>query len=409
MNAGPDGRPRFWPYFATGVTIVLVAAVLTAVLDKSWFQDRLKWTNLDSLFLLSLPKPSPDVILVEIDENDYHDNELFKGTSPLDPRVVRKLIQAIEDAGARAIGVDLLTGQWDSTDVQGLNPQKLVWALDGEIGNNDKWHLEPIERGERGGHVFAPPALDVVDGQVREYWREPLVDDERGSVKSFMTKLLLKYDPKGDFEPSTKPGELEYIDYVAPRSHLDITAAGSVLRSATWPAWKENGRMNGKVVLLGGAFKEARDNYKTPLGEMYGVEILANILSSEMRSPRLREASNMETTIADILFGLAIVWVSYFPPRPWNVVAVPLGAIVAAVAMSVVLFSVWRHYLSFMPILVGTIIHASIEHFYEYRNIVVELEELKESARARRSSRDEAEPPNETGDSRRAVESNISH
>lgn len=376
MSFNPDGRPSLRAYLATGVTIVLAAAALTTVVDKTWFQDKLKRANLDSLFLLSPPRPSPDVVLVEIKQCDYR--ELFNSSSPLEPRVVRQLIQAIGDAGARVIGVDLLTGHWDSADFQGLNPPKLVWALDAEETGKGTWRLERIERGR--GQAFGPPALEVVDGQVRQYWREPRVeppgDDGRGYVESF-TNQLLRYASKGHVEPSAKPGESETIDFVARPSHFRVIKAGDVLLGAKSPRWKEEKIMDDKVVLLGGAFREARDQNQTPLGTMYNVEVLANIVSSEMGSPRLHEAGDKETLIVDFLFGLAIVWVSYYQSRPWSVITVPLGAIIVAVGISGVLFSVWRHYLSFMPILVGIVIHAGVEHFHEYRNVLLELKELK--------------------------------
>jgi CHASE2 domain-containing sensor protein len=369
-----DERPAFRPYMATGIAIVLVATALTAVLDRSWFGDKLDRANLDCLFLLSPPRPSPDIILVEINAEDYHDPELFKGNSPLDRKVVHRLIQDILDAGAKAVGIDLITAEWGAADFKDMPPKGIIWALGGTETAEGSWQLDLSEREEN--ESLGPPALQSVDGEVRKYWRQVPVQDKRGQVPSFTTRLL-PYFNSPPSESRDGHGESEVIDFVAQPKQFHTIRAKDVLEGGRSKAWKEKQIMLGKVVLLGGAFPESRDEYQTPLGEMYGVAILANILSAETGTQRFHEASKIEVAIADFLFGVAIVWVSYFVPRPWEAIVVPLGAIVAACVIGLSLFSLWRLYLGFMPILVGVVVHTGCEHFHEYRSALRKLKELE--------------------------------
>lgn len=102
----------FSRYNFEGMVLVLLAPAIGAVLHETWLVGKLQLAKLDSLFVLSRQADVSNVAIVEISNADYSDPKLFKATSPLAPALLQRLIRAIDDAGAQAIGVDILTAEW---------------------------------------------------------------------------------------------------------------------------------------------------------------------------------------------------------------------------------------------------------------------------------------------------------
>ncbi|HJX84974.1 MAG TPA: CHASE2 domain-containing protein, partial [Candidatus Angelobacter sp.] len=386
VNAMQDAhsRPGFVPYALRGAVLVLVATAITAALHHTWFVQRLELTNLDALLVVSSGHQAPDITIVEISDDDYADKKMFGGVSPLKPAVVAKLIQAIDTAGARAIGVDILTADWPADSLQNLHVHAPVVWVRGveEIGGDLR--LDPIMSGDGHDVCQGPPALEEVDGVARKYF--PALSLNNSSVSSFTTvfKRVIQ-DPKatcnGEPAPNTaggKPSESRYIGFLGGPSAFQILPAGTVLAGSESPEWSKKQLLKDRIVLLGGAYRYARDRYATPLGDMYGVEILGNILASEMTNAIVKEAGLTVFIIADLLLGFGIITLAYYLPRTWSLPATLLGAPIVAVALNMLLFVGWRYYLSFMPVVVGVIVHSVAEHVREHRQLLREQSRLQE-------------------------------
>ena len=122
-----------------------------------------------------------------------------------------------------------------------------------------------------------------------------------------------------------------------------------------------------KLVLIGGMFEASRDKYQTPTGEqMYGVQILAITIASEIVDRKLTEASWTIFLVLDVAVGLLLVAGGYFVPKPWRplVVFAPIAIIGTA---SLFMFHLFSYYLSTMPLLFGVFVHALLENLRDYR------------------------------------------
>jgi CHASE2 domain-containing protein len=378
MKAHDDGRSGFASYAGRGVGILLLTIIIGALLHNTWFARRLERANLDALFVLSGSRPNSDIALVEITDGDY--DEIFSGTSPLDREKVLELIKAIDDAGARAIGVDLVTSNWPAGAAQGVNLRApVVWVRDEE--SSQKPPQAPDMGGKGDGLCQGIPALLEVDGVVRNYFPKPV---SRGqAIPSFTTRLRevvqchCQTCSGQEDEGTSSVDKPPYIGFIGDRSAFKPMTAGQVLASAMAPEWRERKLMKGRIILLGGAYKYARDSYATPYGEMFGVEILANIIASEMTGRTIKEVGAGISMASDLLLGFGLIALSYCLPRIWSLPVGIVGSPVIAVALNIALFSGWRYYLSFMPAVVGVIISSVIEHALEHRRLRREHGELK--------------------------------
>lgn len=379
MTAMEDAhsRPALAAYASRGVALVFLATAFTAALHHTWFVQRLELANLDALFVLSGSQPKNNITIVEISDEDYKKPEMFGGTSPLKPALVRQLIRAIDDGGARAIGVDIITTEWPANPAEKLQTRApVVWIRDGEEVGGDL-HVDQM-----GGNGTAlcqgPPALEQVDGVVREYF--PYFNN--GTIPSFTTVLKqVAQDPRTTCQtPNTtyyKPGESRYIGFIKDDSAFDWFSAETLITLSQAQGWSTQQAMKDRIVLLGGAYKDSRDRYATPRGEMYGVRILANILASEMTNTTVKEAGLAVFIMADLLLGFALITVGCYLPRPWSLPVTLFGAPVIVVVLNILLFAGWRYYLSFMPVVVGVIVHSIMEHFHQHRHLLRQHTELE--------------------------------
>jgi hypothetical protein len=383
MENAPS-RPGLVRYALRGAVLVFFATAITAALHHTWFVQRLELTNLDALLVVSSGHSANNITIVEISDDDYADKKMFGGVSPLKPAVVAQLIQAIDAAGARAIGVDILTADWPADSLQDLHVHAPVVWVRGveEVGGTQR--LDPIMGGDGHDLCQGPPALEEVDGVARKYF--PELSPNSSSVPSFTTvfKRVIE-DPKatcnGDQQPKPvddKPGEPHYIGFLGGPTAFQILSARAVVAGSESPEWSKKQILKDRIVLLGGAYRFARDKYATPLGDMYGVEILGNILASEMTNATVKEAGLSVFIIADLLLGFGIITVAYYLPRPWSLPATLFGAPIVAVALNMLLFMGWRYYLSFMPVVVGVIVHSVAEHVHEHRHLLREHSRLQE-------------------------------
>jgi len=380
-------RTAFAPYAWRGAALVLLATAITAALHHTWFVERLELTNLDALFVLSGSHQARDITIVEISDEDYADKQMFGGISPLKPALVVQLIQAIDAAGARAIGVDILTSDWPADSLKNLRLRAPVVWVRGVEEVDGGLRLDPIMSGDGQDLCQGPPALEQVDGVARKYF--PLLSIDNRAVASFSTLLRqVAQDPgttcRGDrgAAASGKASGSAYIGFMGNAAIFSRLSAGAVIAGSEAPQWGSRQLLKNQIVLVGGTYKHARDKYATPLGEMYGVEILGNILASELAHATVTEAGSTTFVIADLLLGFALITIAYYVPRPWSLPATFFGAPMIAVALNMLLFLGWRYYLSFMPVVVGVMVHGIVEHVREHRRLMREHAELEERHRS---------------------------
>ncbi len=187
-------------HFSTGFAIVLVAAVLSWLLQENALLRSLEMINLDILFLLQKQPPeSKSIAVVAITDDDYKNQSLFDNTSPLRPAAVTNLIVACALSGAKLIAVDLDTSEWKPDERANVatamqtavsqahlnNPlPRLVWAVGAYVdeaapgdAKSAGWRLDNLQLAAPDCQGI-PASVPDQYGVVRRY--VPSIEDDHG-------------------------------------------------------------------------------------------------------------------------------------------------------------------------------------------------------------------------------------
>jgi CHASE2 domain len=132
-----------------------------------------------------------------------------------------------------------------------------------------------------------------------------------------------------------------------------------------------------RIVLIGGTYKGARDIYRTPLGEMPGVQLLAQALQTDLHES-ISETGEFKKFFVDILAGLAVIFLwsetvsRYVSVKKvfWlSLVGIPFGFVLT----SLYLFH-HRIWLDTIAITVGVVLHQVYEEFDKIKEYKEEIE-----------------------------------
>lgn len=366
---------KFLSHLATGSAIVVAAAAITSALHDTSFFRRLENSNLDTWLLAKKPVVSQDIFVVLVTDDDYRN--LFHATSPLDQRQLQKIAGAIAKSGARLIGVDFDTSEWDPALTKELpRDVPVVWAREAEESGGGL-RLEKVLGGDGHGVCFGLPSyVPDDDGVIRAY------NSEFEGIPSFGKSAA--GGCRSEHEAGVHPHEhAKTINFLGNRLSFDHLPAGALLALAETAEWRKQNPLRGKIVLLGGAFKAARDQFPTPVGRMDGVDILAHTIASELPGGEMRHLNKSAFFAMDLVLGLLLVTGTWFLPRAWALLITFLFLPLLAFAASWLAFQSAGYFASFVPVLAGVFIHELIEHVREHRELLRECEELKRELQQR--------------------------
>lgn len=283
----PAKPPGAGSFVFNVIFVLIVAALLT--LTGVYGEVERQVSDL-SIYLAREPADRDQVVIVSIKDDDYE--KLFGSRSPLDPARLNCVIRAILKFEPRVIGVDI-----DTTDVSfaGLDPANgdipIVWGADAI--EDQPGHLveivAPLGGRELPAQNFAAPFLMLPDSddKTRHYQRELEINGT--GVPHFAWKIFSLYDPAaaGSREASSDLRFIDFIDGVRENvmPHRINMPASTVLELAA-----NNGAgdaFKDKVVLLGGYYHQNKaergsDLHMTPLGEVFGVDLLASVVETEI-------------------------------------------------------------------------------------------------------------------------------
>jgi hypothetical protein len=119
--------------------------------------------------------------------------------------------------------------------------------------------------------------VDTEDNVTRRYKRQ--IDTTTGFVPSFSWAVASKFDTERTKHLSPNSDEL-VIRYSDGGNRFRF-AASRVLELSKGAGWASQSPIEGRIVLLGGSFG-AVDRHETPMGTMTGVEVLANVIETEL-------------------------------------------------------------------------------------------------------------------------------
>lgn len=256
---------------------------------------------------------SPQIVVVGIDDRAMGK---LKSQQAIPREYLATLIRGARRSGARAIGlvVDLSTAAPPGAD------QALVDAINDAQAEGIPVVLSFVAQGNKEARgTYARPALAVegppagfvndpveADGVVRRFRAvvpglqetplpsfalalltatpqgpAPLTPGPEGSITTSALFWRLRFITPGPPEPAplvVTPGAWEQINYIGPSRTFVTISSGAVAAAADQAAEAPRNPLRGRLALIGPFFSESGERFRTPKGEMAGVEIQANIL-----------------------------------------------------------------------------------------------------------------------------------
>jgi len=266
--------------------VILGAMSISLLLGTFSIFRKLESPSYDLYARFSATKKLSDIAIVCITDNDYR--QVFYGRSPLDPQKLKAVIDAIARGNPRAIGVDIDTS---SPEFQKLIHSRawppIIWARNTVFSNREgKHHLFNVLGGQ------SPPYSGVIsfkvdpDKTLRTY--TDYVNTSAGSFPTFPRAVVSALANDNTTRASKMYEELLIkfsMGTNAPNRYK--LPASMVLGLSEGEGWMKEGPLTNRIVLLGGDYN-ASDEHLTPLGWMLGVEVLANIVETEMGGGGMR-------------------------------------------------------------------------------------------------------------------------
>ncbi len=352
---------------------------VTLFLHHTGWVSGFETAALDSVLIAVRSDIPGDVVIVGIDEEDYSDPGLFGGRSPLDPLVLREVIDAVAAGRPAVIGVDLDTSS-DSFRNFELPPEwpPIVWACDAISVVEDHEEAFEVMKPLGGleipppstlGIALLPPSFDSVLREYRRFFRTTPHEEALPSFPFALASLAGRMPFSED-----KNREDLLLSYVATASDFPSLTVREVLAASKGEGWRSGGPLAGKVVLIGGLYRAARDRHRTPVGPMYGVQLMAQAVDLELKGEGIRQLGHSKLFIVELIAGTILVWVGYrFAPRRallLSLLLIPLLGILCSLTAFLSL-ALWA---DFSIPLLGVVLHELQHSAHESRQRIRELE-----------------------------------
>ncbi len=134
-----------------------------------------------------------------------------------------------------------------------------------------------------------------------------------------------------------------------------------------------------QIVIIGGTYKGARDTYRTPMGDMPGVRLLAQGVETDLHEG-IQESSDLLKIPAEVVFAILFIRLWKFLSKRiplWIVFLLsPLGVLLVSVFISRILFQhgIW---LDSIAIFAGVVVHQTTEELHVIEEKEDEIKEKK--------------------------------
>jgi len=364
---------------------VVSLLILTWIFGQTGILEKLDRVVTDIQFRLNPVPYDTAVVLVTIDDDDY--KQLFGGQSPLNRDQLFALVNDIAKGSPSVIGVDIDTSS--PQFAQGDNTVQckcaIVWEqevaeIPEAVGANTKMKKVPIlggrtDTGDAATSSGIPILIDDPEGgDTRRYQR--YFPTEPSIFPSFSSAIAIAYASqtgKPLIPALTSPSEDEYLirfsgDHAG--SHrIRMSAAKLHDLSQSWSTGASP--IKDRIVLLGGTYL-GEDLHQTPLGQMNGVEVLANVIETELNGGGAKAPSRSASYLLEIFeaFGLILLF-HFFPLRKallWSCALIPALALIC----SWVAYRSWTHIGHFLVVLLGMLLFELYEHFrrHEFPHLI---------------------------------------
>jgi CHASE2 domain-containing sensor protein len=379
-------RPPFAKRLLKAAPVLLAATALTFLLSQAGALQHLETVALDTLTRLQKRPKESDVAIVRITDETYR--EKFRGKSPLDPKQLEEIIRAIAAGTPRLIAIDIDTApevfccSLNLSDIE----TPVVWGRNAIYSQRKKEFLASVILG--GCDSAVPSGLMVLredeDGVVRRYQR--IFPTPNGPFPSFPQAIVKQLREKDASKLPENDSEM-LIGFVANTGtpfRVNMPAS-DVLRSANDPGWQKDSVLKDKIVLLGGDYA-VQDEHNTPVGWMLGVEVLAQVVETELRGGGFHPASRIVIAVLQILDGMVLLLLFHFQGLKkailWGALAIPFLALIG----SLIAFRSLGYWVYFVFVLTAVLVHQIYEKLKDYKKeLAVEgMETLADATKAKK-------------------------
>ncbi len=302
---------RVWPK-ATALLTALVSSVLALIFLfrlEVWLEDYVVTTQ------AGWADPQ-DIVVVTITEDTL---ATLKYRSPIDRGFLADVVARLDEAGAKAIGIDILIDQFSEREkdarflkvLENASADIVVGYADAADGLTEKQvtYLDAWTRNLSRGLVTLN--RDDFDGAIRQANAGRSIGD-----KPYLGLAAALARQAG----TTAAGPTGRISYYS-------KADGTPFGFPTYPAHSvrliPKEWFNDKIVLIGSALPTA-DLHRTPFsttigtqaGSLYGVIIHAHMLAQALQGDRIIELGAVASALVVFAFALAAALIAIMPARP---------------------------------------------------------------------------------------------
>ena len=342
----------FVPRLSHSKPALFTIAFIVLLFQMRKFPEQLANSSLDAAISVQRSVPARSVRLVTIDDEDYA--RLFHARSPLDTHVLSQVLAAVAKGQPRAIVVDLDTEDSSFAELQTpLVPT--VWNVSGEEMPDGRFKVaaplsgRPLPAGSVAALAMAPrDDRGIVRGYQHTY---PLEDGGTIDSPGFAAARMIAGGAPAEL--SHHAGEVHFLDY---RYRFVPVKVGDLLEDAQTDGWERMALFRGQVVVIGGTYRVARDQYATPKGQMNGCEIVAQAAAAEIDGTFISPVSRWMTGLLMIAGGLLILgvyhWLTFRLAFLISLLMVP----VLSIASNWILFHRFAAWGAMVPLVIAVIV-----------------------------------------------------
>lgn len=397
--------------FYKSLILALSVSLLTSLASYLGYFDRLEAKALDFLFWLRDQEKSPEIVLVQIDDQAFRN---LGEKQPLPRAYLAGLIDLIARGGAKVIGLDIelkvpTTPREDETLLRAIHA-----AEEGGLSKVVPVYLIRPEKEQDGTTLYAhapffTSKLAVIsgfanapvesDGFIRQL---PLaVKASDGTVLPSLALAVLAryagYDPSrlagelkkpstislllpewdkfgGQLLPKSMPfsfdlADIWKINFAGGRGSFKALPSDPIfqLSKLKVPLAADN-PFRGKIVLIGATFGDSRDFFPTPRGLMSGMEIHANVIHTLLSRSQILPVHRLLALSLSLVFAVIIsLLLTLLRPSAVNIIS--FAAIPVLLVPSYAAFAYLGLWVDFVTPLLAIRWGAYIGDFLENRRI----------------------------------------
>ncbi|MGD0735195.1 MAG: CHASE2 domain-containing protein [Terracidiphilus sp.] len=331
---------------------LFVIAIMVLLFQMRNLPETLANSSLDAAIAVERPVKAPSVRLVTIDNEDYA--TMFHSRSPLDPAVLAKILVAVAKGHPRAIVVDIDTSDASFSSL-GAPQIPTVWNASGEQLADGKFSVDAPLGGQAmpAGSVVALAAVPQDDRGIVRGYRHTYPLETGGSIESPGYAAARMAEGHVPEELKNHGEEMHFLDY---RYRFVPIRARDLVQDADSSTWEKLGLFAGQVVVVGGTYRVARDQFTTPKGLMNGCEIVAQAAAAEIDGTFISSASRWTTGLLLVMGGLATLavyhWLKFRMAFLVSLAMVPL----LSVASNWILFHRFAAWGAMIPLVIAVIV-----------------------------------------------------